>query len=141
MNGNSFVSLLLRSPLHGFVSGNTMLVSVTGRKTGRVVTIPVNYVQEGGILWVLSYRERTWWRNLLTGAPVTLRLRGKDRRAFAQVVLTDDEIIKHLGDYIRRLPLSGRALHIRMEAGEPTADDLALAARGRLMIRIKLDGS
>ncbi len=74
MNGNSFVSLLLRSPLHGFVSGNTMLVSVTGRKTGRVVTIPVNYVQEGDILWVLSYRERTWWRNLLTGAPVTLRL-------------------------------------------------------------------
>jgi hypothetical protein len=30
---NPFVELMLRSPLHGLMSGSIMLVTVTGRKT------------------------------------------------------------------------------------------------------------
>jgi hypothetical protein len=32
---------LLRSPLHGLLSGMLMLLSYTGRKSGRTYTIPI----------------------------------------------------------------------------------------------------
>jgi hypothetical protein len=34
--GDPVVRAILRSPLHGIMSGSTLLLSVTGRKTGRV---------------------------------------------------------------------------------------------------------
>lgn len=68
MNGNSFMTFILRSPMHGILSGSTMLITVTGRKSGRPITTPVNYYQKGDTLWVISNRERSWWRNLKGGA-------------------------------------------------------------------------
>ena len=95
LNGvaNPTMKLLLRSPLHRMASGSTMLITVTGRKTGARYTTPVNYVRDGSTLTVFSWRQRTWWRNLRGGAPVALRLRGpslsveKARELAAQLVL------------------------------------------------------
>lgn len=42
---NPVVTWLLRSSLHGILSGSTLLITVTGRKSGRIYTIPVNYVR------------------------------------------------------------------------------------------------
>ncbi|MBK6434209.1 nitroreductase/quinone reductase family protein [Candidatus Amarolinea dominans] len=64
MNGNSFIAWLLRSPLNSLLSSNTLLITMTGRKTGLLITTPVNYVRDGDRLWVISSRDRTWWRNL-----------------------------------------------------------------------------
>ena len=36
--GNLFVASMLRSPLHGLLSGSVMLITVTGRKSGRRYT-------------------------------------------------------------------------------------------------------
>jgi deazaflavin-dependent oxidoreductase (nitroreductase family) len=138
MNGNGFVSFLLRSPLHGMLSGSTMLVTVTGRKTGRAISTPVNYIEDGDDLWVVSNRDRTWWRNVRSGAPVTLLLRGKVYRAVAQTVEGAEEVAALLGDYVRRMPISARSFKIRMKAGEPDPDDLAKAAHDRLFISMKL---
>ena len=52
------------------VLGDTRLITVTGRKTGRKYTTPVGYYQEGDTLWVISSRDRTWWRNATGGAQV-----------------------------------------------------------------------
>lgn len=38
---NVIVRALLRSPLHWAMSHNTMLLALTGRKTGRVYRVPV----------------------------------------------------------------------------------------------------
>jgi hypothetical protein len=59
MNENSFIAWLLRSPLHGLLSANTLLITMAGRKTGRPITTPVNYVRDGDRLWVISSRDRT----------------------------------------------------------------------------------
>lgn len=45
--GNGFMSGLLRSSLRGLVSGNMLLIGVTGRKTGRQYVTPVNYLRDG----------------------------------------------------------------------------------------------
>lgn len=88
--GNFFMKLILRSPLHGMLSKNTMLLTVTGRKSGRQYTLPVNYVQDAGYLLVVSQPGRTWWKNLRGGAPIRLRLRGEDRTGQAELVGEED---------------------------------------------------
>jgi F420H(2)-dependent quinone reductase len=79
--GNPLVSLLLRSPLHRLVSGRLALITVTGRRSGRVYTFPVGYRQDGdrvtiGVVWP---ERKVWWRNLRDGGRVGTRLRGVER--------------------------------------------------------------
>ena len=81
MNGNDFVKLALRSPLQAMM-GDTMLITVTGRKTGRKITLPVGFYREGNTLWIISSRDRTWWRNIGTGAEVDIHLHGRDLGGF-----------------------------------------------------------
>lgn len=138
MNGNDFVKKLLRSPLHGLMSGSTLLITVKGRKTGRWITLPVNYICEGNSLWVVTKRDRTWWRNLLGGAPVKVCLKGKNLDAFAEAVLDAEEVSDWLGAYIRRFPISAKAIGVRMENGKPILQDLVKAAGERLMVHILL---
>lgn len=71
---NPLMRWLLASPLHGLVSGNTLVLTVTGQKTGRSYVFPVNYLRQGERLLVFSKKERTWWRNLRGGAPVSVQL-------------------------------------------------------------------
>lgn len=82
---NPFVSLILRSPLHGMLSRSLLLMTVTGRRSGRPLTFPVQYVRRGDDLLVVSRANRRWWRNLEGGAPVTVLLRGKTREGIAEV--------------------------------------------------------
>ncbi len=137
MKSNDFVAFVLKSPLHA-VMGDTMLLTVTGRKTGRKIEVPVNYYQEGNNLWVVSRRERTWWRNLLRGGEVTLRLHGRELRGYGETLLTEKEVAGQLAEYVRRVPVSARSLGVRVEGGTPNGEDLLRAAKERLFIRICL---
>ena len=138
MNGSSFVAFLLRSPLHGVMNGSTLLITVTGSKTGRLITTPVNYYREGDTLWVLTYRERTWWRNLRKGAAVKLLLNGKELSAYAEAITAAQDVSKQIGEYVHRLPISAKPLGIRMQDGNPDQEDLARAAQDRLMVKLTL---
>ncbi len=137
MKANDFVALALRSPLHA-IMGDTALVTVTGRKTGRKISLPVNYYRDGDDLWVLSSRDRTWWRNLCQGAQVAVRLHGNDRSGFAEVILDEAMVRDQLGEYVRRLPAAARHIGLRIEGGVPNYDDLASIAKERLFVHICL---
>jgi len=86
-SGNQAVRLLLNSPLQPLVGRQLALITVTGRRTGREHTLPVGYKQDGERLTipVLWPERKLWWRNLSDGAPVRLRLRGKDRTGHAEL--------------------------------------------------------
>jgi hypothetical protein len=92
-SGNRLVVGLLRSPLHALVSGRLMLITVTGRRSGREHTLPVMYERSGDVLNVpVMWAERKlWWRNLRDGgAPVGVRLRGREHRAHGEAVVGAD---------------------------------------------------
>ena len=72
------------------LSGSTMLITVTGRKTGRSYTTPVNFVRRGNDLYVISRPERTWWRNLRLAARATVFLEGREYGAQGEVVSPND---------------------------------------------------
>ena len=101
---NQFANLIMKpilaSPLHIFASGRILLLSVTGRKSGKVYTTPLEYVLEGNEVTVFTQKERLWWRNLKGGAEVQLRLKGRQVMAFAEPY-TNDEM--SLSDAVRRM--------------------------------------
>jgi hypothetical protein len=135
MTGNSLVKFFLQTPLH-VLMGNTMLITVTGRKTGRRYTTPVNFYRENGTLWVLTSRDRTWWRNAC-GAQVSLRLHGRDLPAYAESIRDERVVALHLDDYLRHATLAARPLGVRMEKGAPDMEDVSRLAREKLFVKVK----
>jgi len=136
MTGNDFVKFFLRTPLRIFL-GDTMLITVTGSKTGRMYSLPVGFYREGDSLWVISNRDRTWWRNLRNGGKVSLLLKGKTLEAYARAEMEPLAVEDHLRDYLRHMPMAAKSFGIRMENQIPNPEDLARVARDRLFIQVK----
>jgi hypothetical protein len=137
---NAIITAILRSPMHALLSLNLMLITYTGRKSGRRVTVPVTYVRDADTLWVISKRERAWWRSLIGGAEVTLRLRGKAVVTSADAIVDDLETkIAGLTLYVKEYPDVGKAIVIRYDAEkQPNPEDVAREAEKRVLVRIRL---
>lgn len=135
---NSIMRGILRSPLHGLLSQNMMLITYSGRKSGKEYTIPVNYVVSDQDLLVVSFRSRTWWRNLRDEAQARVRLRGQDHTVVAQVIEDDDGVAKGLLELIQQKPVYARYFGIdddasKIEPGSPALKELATQ---RVVIRL-----
>lgn len=133
---NPIMRWLIRSPLHFFVSKNMMLMTYTGRKSGKTYTTPMNYLTIGDYLYTISSRERVWWRNLRAGAPVTLRLRGKDVPAQAEAIEDPDQVASSLQQFLNAAPEYARYLNVQIDSnGSPNPEELARLANERIMVR------
>ena len=138
MQGNDFIKFLLRSPFQAMFDGNLMLITVTGRKSGRAITTPVNYYRDENTLWVISNRDRKWWRNVCGGAEVTLHLKGLDVPARAESVMDEQVVAAQIGEYVRHLPVSAKSLGVRLQNGLANCEDTARLAKDRLFVKIQL---
>ncbi len=138
MNGNDVMSWVLRSPIHGVLSNGMMLVAVTGRKTGKKYTTPVGYYSDGGYLFVITSRDRRWWRNLQGGADVELLLKGKLVRAFADVEIEEKSVESRMYEYLRHVPQAAKPMGIRLNKGQPDASDIVRTAKDRLFLKFRL---
>ena len=138
MTGNDFMSWILRSPFHGMLSNGMMLITVTGRKTGKKYTTPVGYYEEGGYLWVITSRDRTWWKNLRGKAEVDLLLRRKPVKASAELELDDKAVETRMYEYLRHVPQAAKPMKIRLEGGKPNPQDISNTARDRLFVRFSV---
>ncbi len=139
MNGNAFMIWLLTSPAHWLVSNNTTVLHVRGRKSDRLYNVPVNFVQTGDSLTIISSPDRTWWRNLVDGAALSLHLRGENVSAYGSV-LPPAEAAEALADCIWERPGWARILKVgRSPNGTPDPGALQRAASERVVIRLHLD--
>jgi hypothetical protein len=86
---------LLGLPFSTPFSGRLMLVSLTGRKTGKAYRQPVSYVKQGSTL--LTPGGGKWKLNLREDQPVRIRLRGRDVLARPELVKDPDEIERLIG--------------------------------------------
>lgn len=139
MNGNDFMAWVLRSPFHGMLSNGMMLITITGRKTGKTYTTPVGYYMEDGTMWVITSRERTWWKNLQGGAKVDLLLKRKPVTGIADVDLDEKSVEVRMVEYLRHVPQAAKPMKIRMEDGKPNQEDVAATAKDRLFVKIKVN--
>lgn len=75
------------------VGGTLTLVTYRGRRSGKVVTIPVGYVHRGEEvdIGVGMPDQKVWWRNFTgDGHPLAIRLDGVDRTGHAVARRGDD---------------------------------------------------
>jgi deazaflavin-dependent oxidoreductase (nitroreductase family) len=136
-----FTALILKSPLHGLLDRNLMLITVTGRKSGKRYTKPVNYIQDGDSLLTVSFRQRTWWRNLRGGAPIEVRLKGATLKAQAQACDDDNGVSQNLQHYLELVPQIAKYFDVKLDqSGKPNCEDIARAAKDRVMVRVHLNG-
>jgi deazaflavin-dependent oxidoreductase (nitroreductase family) len=123
---NPAVVWLLRSPLHVVLDSALMLVTVTGRRSGRRYTIPVGYQRDGDSLRVLvsKAKRKQWWRNYLAPRPIEVLLRGETRHGEARVVPTDSQEFRNVLDgTLRRLPSLGRQFGIEYDRRRGLTDE------------------
>jgi len=127
---NLLVRSLLRTPgLSRIVGSRLVTLHVVGRKSKRRYAIPVAYLLDGDDLLIGT--SFPWGRNLRTGEPVLLRLRGKLRSAGVRVDTTESEVVRAYAHMARMNPTFARFNGIRIgEDGEPDRDDLRLAWLG-----------
>ena len=89
---NGGLVAMLRTPrVHHVVSHFVAEISVTGRRSGRTISLPVFFRQRGDVvrIHVAMAKHKLWWRNLSgAGAPVVARLRGQLRSGHGQVELS-----------------------------------------------------
>ncbi len=140
---NPLISGILRSPFHWLLSPGLLLITVTGRRTGRRYTIPVGYQRDGETLAVMvsEARRKSWWRTYLEPAPVELRLRGRELRGEASVVAPGTvEFRRGAARTLQRMPWLGRAFGIDYDrrAGL-TGEQLERLAEEIAMVRITLE--
>ncbi len=75
---NRLVRLLLRL---GLMPEPTYLLTVRGRRTGRVLSTPVTLVEESGERWLVApYGEVAWVRSARAAGQVMLSRGGKEER-------------------------------------------------------------
>ena len=136
------VSILHMPGLHWLVSTGLMTITVTGRRSGRVYTIPVGYQRCGNELVVLvsNARHKNWWRNYEEPRALELRLRGRRRRGVGQLVATDSKAFgEHAERTFRRLPGIARQFGVRFNNRRGlTPDQLEQLRREGAIVTIAL---
>ena len=119
--------VVLGLPFPTPLSANLMLISYTGRKSGKAYRQPVSYARDGETL--LTPGGGRWTLNLEGGRPVRVRLRGRDVAARAELVTDPAEVERLLGVITRENPRAARFIPIpRQPDGrlEPEPLDAAL---------------
>jgi hypothetical protein len=136
---NPFVSAILRSSLHGVLSPHVLLLTYTGRKSGRTYTLPVGYVREGDAITICSGGHR-WWRNLRGGAPVSVLLRGRRRTGRAEAIEGREALVAEVEQLVESYGPkgAGRRIGVVLDAA-PSREELARAMDGHAVIRVVLD--
>jgi deazaflavin-dependent oxidoreductase (nitroreductase family) len=93
---------LLGLPFSTSISRRLMLLTFTGRKTGRVYRQPVSYVPDGDTL--LTPAGGRWKLNLREGEAVRVRLRGRKVLARPEFIRDVDEVDRLLRRMIASNP-------------------------------------
>lgn len=135
---NPMMKALLNSPFHGGVSKNLLLLTFTGRKSGKIFTTPVGYVRQGGSLTVLTHSA--WWKNLIGGVPVSVRIQGKNVTGVGSPLDDPLEIKSAVRDLIAANgETRARQLGYWVEDLDASPQAIQQAVAGTIFIRIRLD--
>lgn len=124
---NRIVLTLLRTPLVSRAVGSRLVaLHIVGRKSGRRYDIPVAYTEHEGDLLIGT--PFGWGRNLRTGEPVEIRLKGRKRTADVQVLRDEPAVTAAYAVMCRDNRNFARFQHVSFDAdGNPDPWDLHLA--------------
>jgi len=115
-----------------------MLLTFTGRRTGRVYRQPVSYVPDGDTL--LTPAGGRWKLNLRGGEPVRVRLQGRDVLARPEFIRDVDEVERLLRTMTAINPRAASFIPVIGPDGQIDRDKLQTAVDyGFAIIRWHID--
>jgi hypothetical protein len=124
---NRIVRGLLAAPGISLGIGSRLVtLYVTGRKSGRQFTIPVAYTRQGETLLIGT--PFGWGKNLQTGEPIEIRLKGRRRPADIEAFTDEAGVVAHYATMCRDNAQFAKFNKIGLDAeGNPDAADLHAA--------------
>jgi len=132
--------VLYRLGLGGLIGKSTLVLTTTGRRSGRQRATPVNYWEAGGTFYVIagSGTHADWYRNLVAQPEVEVQV-GRRRLSAIATPLTDPREKAHalwlLGQ--RSPGTAERYFGVRRGAAE---EDLVALAAQRAVVAIRPRG-
>lgn len=136
---NKRVEGLLRSPQHANISDRILLITFTGRKSGKQYSTPISYMRDGEEL--IGFTDSPWWRNLEGGAQVSLVLQGQEVQAYAEAIKDPQQVAEGLRRLARKDPDDAPYFGVTFDAdGQPNEAHLQHAAQSNAKLRMKLLG-
>jgi deazaflavin-dependent oxidoreductase (nitroreductase family) len=82
-----------------------MVITTTGRKTGRQFSVPIGYVRDGDEVLAFNLGGHSnWYQNMLKNPVVTLEINGEKRQYRGQPVDDDAGVLKVLEVYKHQHP-------------------------------------
>jgi deazaflavin-dependent oxidoreductase (nitroreductase family) len=90
----------LKSALEG---GNEVTLTVTGRKSGREITVPIWFVEDGERLLLLPIHgtDTGWYRNIVKTPEIRLAADGAELRATAKTIedpAAVEDVVERFGE-------------------------------------------
>lgn len=135
---NGMAVRLLRSPFHRLLSKNTLVLTFTGRKSGRSITTPISYARCGDTL--LCVTPSAWAKNLMVQPHVAVVLRGKHVEGQATVTPPGSPAnMALLQDFFQRVPRDMQFYNVhRMADGTLNRSDIERVAAKIYVMQIQL---
>lgn len=138
---NRMMCRMLRTPgLQSWLGRSVAMVTFTGRRSGRTITIPVSYTRRGNTVMVLTKTVRHWWRNFAQEPAVRLRLRGQEHTGTARAIDDTEERKTRIAAFLRQRTRDARAYGVGLQPDKTVPDDeLERLAPQLVPIEITLD--
>ena len=135
---NPIMKSILKSPFHKMMSGQIMIITFQGAKSGKEYATPVSYSMENET--VHCFTHATWWKNFTSKPEVKLRIQGQDFEGSAKAIKGDQErIAAGLEKQLKAVPFDANFYNVSMdEDGQPNKDDVKAAAAECVMVQISL---
>jgi deazaflavin-dependent oxidoreductase (nitroreductase family) len=135
--GNVFMKATINSPLHGLLGERFAVITVTGRKSGRAISTPINVSRDDNCYTVVSTRDRTWWRNLRGDASARLRNAGKTFTVRGEIIEEPGAVREELHRYFQRYPGDAKYFNVHLTPeGKADLTDLEHAAKEKLIVKL-----
>jgi len=116
---------------------NFAVITVTGRKTGKLISTPVNALPVDGSLTIISKKGRTWWRNLRGGRTAHIHRAGKQTTVHTDVLETSKEVVAELEKYFIAYPAYAKYFGVDCGPdGRVASHELEKLAQEQVVIRL-----
>lgn len=135
---NPLIVGLLRSPLHGLLSRDLLVLTYSGRRSGTRYTLPLSYVTLRDNLYLCT-RTTFWWKNLRDGGDVEVVLRGQAITMTPTVLDPHStEALDGMRAFLTNNPGTGVKLYnvARGSDGRPDETDLAREVVRSVVVRL-----
>jgi len=128
---NPFVVLLAKSPLHFLISSQVLVVTYTGRKSGKYFTVPVSYHKHEHTLTAVTLRTNLWWKNLKNLESAEIWFKGQLIKVNVSLEFENDVIVeRNLRDLVTGNAVDAFFAKVKLEKGGlPNPADLTKAAQ------------